>query len=294
MSDFQGADKTRSYFEGWYFKHQNGTDTVAFIPGVDYDERGRKSAFVQVITEGTSCCISYPFADFRVCPHGLAVRIGSQFFSDRGIRVDLNAPGFRCKGSLRYGPLTPLRSDVMGPFRHVPFMECSHGVISMKHSLCGALEINGISIDFGGGTGYIEKDWGSSFPKRYLWVQCSRFLEPSCSIMVSIARIPFCGCVFTGCIAVVCFRGREYRLATYSGVKVLRWDESGFLLRQGDCMLEADVLKTPGQRLSAPQNGAMRREIRESASCPARFRFYRCGRLLFDLQSDDAGFEYVE
>ena len=31
-------------FEGWYFKHQKGRDTVAFIPG-----QAKSGAFVQVI-----------------------------------------------------------------------------------------------------------------------------------------------------------------------------------------------------------------------------------------------------
>jgi len=34
--------------------------------------------------------------------------------------------------------------------------------------------------------------------------------------------------------------------------------------------------------------------IRENTSCRARFRFYRRNVLLFDLKSDEAGYEYVK
>lgn len=68
---------------------------------------------------------------------------------------------------------TPLRSDIMGPFRFLPGMECSHGVISMGHSLEGKLDLNGKRIDFSGGTGYVETDRGRSFPSAYLWTQCT-------------------------------------------------------------------------------------------------------------------------
>ena len=55
----------------------------------------------------------------------------------------------------------------MGPFRFIAGMECSHGVISMMHSLEGTIEINGEIVDFSGGTGYIETDRGRSFPSAY-------------------------------------------------------------------------------------------------------------------------------
>ncbi len=294
MGDFKGSNKTHSYFEGWYFKHQSEGHTLALIPGVNFDSSGKKSAFVQVITQEHSWNVSYPYSTFRSSPYGLTIQIGDQLFSSRGVRLNLQAPGLECCGSLRYGPLTPPQSDVMGPFRFVPFMECSHGVISMRHTLTGSLSVNGTSIDFNEGTGYIEKDRGSSFPEKYLWVQCNRFPELSCSIMVSIAKIPFGFISFTGCIAVVCFRGREYRLATYNGVRVLRWNESGFLISQRDYILEAEVLKTSGLALNAPAAGAMSRVIRESASCRVRFRFYRANELLFDMESDEAGFECAE
>jgi hypothetical protein len=36
----------------------------------------------------------------------------------------------------------------MGPFRFFAGMQCAHGVISMGHSLSGALELNGEHLDF--------------------------------------------------------------------------------------------------------------------------------------------------
>ncbi|HHV33001.1 MAG TPA: hypothetical protein GXX74_11480 [Clostridiales bacterium] len=289
------AEKNRSYFEGWYLKHQKDGHTVAFIPGVHSGEDGEKSAFVQVITEQSSWYVPFSTANFHVQPRGFAVRVGGQVFSERGIRVDFNTSGLQCRGVLYYGNLTPPAYDVMGPFRLFPFLECNHGVLSMKHTLRGTLELNGQTVDFTGGTGYMEKDWGISFPKRYLWVQYGSMQEPSLSVMVSIAEIPFCGFVFPGCIALIYCGGKEYRLATYLGVRILRWDRTGFLIRQRGLLLEAEVLKSHGQNiLKAPQCGNMNRVIRESASCQVRFRFYCNGRLLFDLTRDEASFEYAE
>lgn len=293
MGEFHGVHKSRSYFEGWYFKHQADGNAIAFIPGVNYEESGKKSAFVQVITDHNSCNVTVPFSAFHVYPYG-AIRAGKQLFSELGVKIDMDTPEIRCKGMIQYGSLRPPKSDVMGPFRFVPFMECRHGVISMKHSLKGSLEVNGTRMHFDGGTGYIEKDWGTSFPKSYLWVQCNRFSEPSCSIMVSIADIPLGPSSFWGCIGIVKYHGQEFRLTTYNGVRILRCDETGLIIRQKEYVLKAEFFKNDAQKLYAPKTGAMSRVIRESAACRARFQFYRNDELLFDLQSDDAGFEYVE
>ena len=294
MSEFHGSHKSGSYFEGWYFKHQTEGRTIAFIPGVNYDEQEKKSAFIQVITDDASGSVPIPFSAFYICRHKLVICAGSQIFSEKGIRIDLNSPEIRCFGTIKYGAMTPPKSDVMGPFRFVPFMECHHGVISMRHSLQGSLTINGTQVSFNGGTGYIEKDWGTSFPKSYLWTQCNHFDDPSCSIMVSIAIIPFCGLHFQGCIGVVNYQGMEYRMATYNGVQIIRCSETGFVLKQRECVLEAEFFRSGAQNLFAPKTGAMSRIIRESAACRARFRFYRDNVLLFDFYSEEAGFEYVE
>jgi tocopherol cyclase len=294
MNNFHGQHRNHSYFEGWYFKHQSTSNAVAFIPGVNFNEQGEKNAFIQVITRDTSFQINYPYSSFRVCRHRPALRIGDNVFSDKGVRINIRDSNINCHGTIKYASLSPLKSDIMGPFRFIPFMECNHGVISMKHSLTGSLTLNGEEIDLDGGHGYIEKDWGTSFPASYLWVQCNRFTEPSCSIMVSIAKIPFAGFHFQGCIGVINFKGKEYRLATYNGVKLIRYSEKGFIIKQGEYVLEVEILSKSPQQLLAPQLGVMTRMIRENTSCRAHFRFYRRNALVLDLQSDEAGYEYVK
>lgn len=294
MNNFHGMNRRHSFFEGWYFKHQCTANAIAFIPGVNFTEQGEKNAFIQVITKDASYQINYPYSTFRVCRYRPALRIGNNTFTQTGVKIKINDPKINCIGTIRYSLLTPLQSDIMGPFRFIPFMECNHSIISMKHTLSGSLTLNDEKIDFKDGHGYIEKDWGTSFPASYLWVQCNRFTEKSCSIIVSIAEIPFASFHFQGCIGAVIFKGKEYRFATYNGVKIVRCSETGLILKQGDDVLEVDMMSKSPQLLYAPQLGVMARTIHENTSCRARFRFYRKSNLLFDLVSDEAGYEYVK
>ena len=266
-------------FEGWYFRHQKGDDTVAFIPG-----RAESGAFVQVISAAGSRQFSVP---------GLSVdrgviRAGDCVFSRRGCKIDL--PGIR--GEIRYGKFTPLCSDIMGPFRFFP-MECRHGVISMAHPLCGSLSMDGSPHCFDGGTGYAEKDSGTSFPRSYLWLQCSDFAEP-CSIMVSVAHIPFCGMSFTGCICAIVYRGREYRLATYQGVRVHAANAEHVCLSQGRLLLEIDLKPSNGGHpLRSPVHGAMCGTIRESNNAAVHAHLWERGKPVFSLHSSHAAYEFV-
>lgn len=290
---FQGAGKKRQYFEGWYLKHQTGGRTIAIIPAFHLDKAGHPSVSLQIIWDGGSHCINYRRDEFIALEDRFYEKIGSNVFSERGILVDIASEGLVIKGSLRYGPLRPLESDAMGPFRYVPLMQCRHGVMSMTHRVSGLLKINGEKILFNGAVGYIEKDWGCSFPKSYLWTQSCWRERGGCSIMLSIADVPFLASSISGCICAVFYGGSEYRLATYRGVKILRYSESEVILRQGKYLLEVSMPEKRAYRLNAPNQGSMTRTIHESPSCTVRYRFYIGGRLMFDKSCENASLEYV-
>jgi hypothetical protein len=62
-------------------------------------------------------------------------------------------------------PVSLFTPGIMGWYRFIPFMQCYHGLISMNHSLEGEITDGAERIVLSGGKGYIEKDWGSSFPR---------------------------------------------------------------------------------------------------------------------------------
>lgn len=281
------------YFEGWYFKHQSKDgETVALIPARHVGRDGRASASIQVITPAGADTIKFGGDAWRAERSPLCVSVGENRFSSQGIQVELSSKGACVRGALRYGPLSPLKSDIMGPFQFVPGLQCRHSVASMGHSLDGRLTVNGREIDFTGGRGYLEGDRGSSFPSAYLWVQCGWKEREDSGVMLSIADIPILGGHFTGCICSVLFEGREYRLATYRGVKIESWSSRGAVLRQGRLRLAVEVEPGDCHPLQAPQSGEMVRTILENIRTTARIRFWVGGKLLFERLDHGASFEY--
>ena len=292
MGFFRGTNRTGPYFEGWYFKHQNPQgQTLALIPAFHIDRDGRRTASLQVISKDQAWWLEYPASQLHISRQPFQVQIGQSCFGSQGIDLHIQQDNLSLCGSLRYGPFTALRSDIMGPFRFFAGMQCAHGVISMGHSLSGALELNGEHLDFSDGIGYIETDRGRSFPDKYLWTQCV-WDGPECgSLMLAIATIPLPVGGFTGCICSVFYGGKEYRLATYRGARIAKWSPSGAVVRQGKYHLEVELLNERRQALRAPVEGRMERTIHESLCAEVRYRFWYGDSLLFQHTDLNASFE---
>ncbi len=155
-SMYQGWGNSRKYFEGWYFKVVNAPETkaFAFIPGISMNESGEKIAFIQVLDgrEKKSEFHEYEFPSFRPSGEKFALSIGNNLFSASGMKLELP----EVKGELSFTgnrgcPNPWYAPGIMGPYTFAPFMEYSHEVVSMDHSLSGTLTINGRETDFTGG-----------------------------------------------------------------------------------------------------------------------------------------------
>ena len=283
---FYGERKKKCYFEGWYFKHENGSQTICFIPSFHIDPRGEKSAMLQVIANDHVWKIHYAPEQFYAAKGRLYCRIGRNVFSENGISIDIRTRELKMKGKLVYGKFSQLSGDIMGPFRWIPFMQCRHEIISMRHNVAGTLKINREQLHFG-----IEKDRGTSFPDQYVWTQCSRGAGGRLHLMAAAATIPVGPFSFEGTIAEIWYGRRHYRLATYCGARVKERTEKRIVIEQKHIKFEAQLQQNHPQKLLAPQLGAMGRGIYEHAACTVRYRLFVDGDLLFDEICTPAGFE---
>ncbi len=319
---YQGAGKRAGYFEGWYFKQTTNNSgnssgvarTVSLIPGISRSAAGDR-AFVQMIDGASGLTRYFPFSaeEFSATDEPFGVRVGDNRFSLSGIHVDLKDSEGSVRGDLVFGKTVPpvssfLNPGVMGPYSFVPFMECYHGIASLDHRADGIISIEGTSlrksgesISFEDGRGYIEKDWGRSMPRSWIWVQSNSFeLQAGpASLFFSFARIPWLGSHFNGCICILYAGGVQYRFATYTGAKVeqLVLDGQSIHVVVGDprYSLVLNIHRNHEGSLAAPVGGAMDRRIAESADSRVRVQLKR--RLdeviLFDSVSEASGVEVV-
>jgi tocopherol cyclase len=270
---YHGWGKKRSYFEGWYFKAVNSDSNKIFaiIPGVSFSKEGESHSFIQVL-DGISLKSEYfkfEINDFRARSDRFELEIGNNLFRDNFI--SLNLPGF--SGELMFENLQrwPGRwysPGIMGPYTFVPFMECYHGIVSMDHSIRGIIMTNAGLVDFEGGRGYIEKDWGRSFPEAYIWLQSNHFKDSASSIKVSIARIPWLGSSFTGFIAGLLHDGRLYEFTSYNSSKLemlnVSSEEISIVFSNRKVRIRLKAERDKPTLLSSPVSGGMYGHISES------------------------------
>ena len=284
---FQGWGKSKSYFEGWYFKMVSADlkQAWAFIPGISFG--ADPHAFIQVIDgiSATSQYHSFPVEEFKPSSEKFSIQIGENHFSDE--EITLNLPNI--KGRVVFSDVarwqgTLLRPGIMGWYSFVPFMQCNHGLVSLDHRLDGALTAGNNAISFDGGKGYIEKDWGSSFPKSWIWTQCNNYAKNrSLSVMASVAHIPWISGSFVGFLALV-WDGSDIKLfTTYTGAKMeASMNEDSVFLRfsDGKDSLEITAWQAPGADLVSPIQGNMTGKVNESIAAKHLIN-YRSGADLF-------------
>ncbi len=273
---FQGSMSYKRYFEGWYFKHvsKNMELVYSFIPGISLNPEN-PHAFIQVINglTGLTQYVEYPVSSFKFSKNSFSVQVGDSVFTADSMLLNINSPLIKVSGRLGYSgsikyPTSILSPGIMGWYSFVPFMECKHGVVSVSHRIDGSLLVNGEQLDFSGGKGYIEKDWGKSFPESWIWVQSNNFVNSDACIMMSIAKIPWLGSFFTGFLGFLYYKGDFYPFSTYhkSEITALNLaDEKltfGFRSKKHQLKITA-TLKNSGILL-APKSGEMSRRIKES------------------------------
>lgn len=318
---FQGDLKKKQYFEGWYFKIVDPKEEhlYAFIPGVSLDKKNKTShSFIQMLDgrTGEAFYFEYPLKEFWASSDIFELKIGKSYFSNNRIELHINQDHHNIDGEIRFRNIVPwpkkfLSPGIMGYFSYIPFMECSHGILSMNHDLVGKLSVNNKIIDFTKGLGYIEKDWGKSFPSGYIWIQSNHFIKGQTSFMASIATIPFLGMQFTGYLIALWHGHRIYSFTTYTGAKIqgikitpnsIRatvFDNKNILVFEAKKMHQRG-LKAPKEKagvLKSPTIGAMKGRIMESLTSKVALRLYNRDKngkrksLVFEDIGRNAGLE---
>lgn len=319
---YQGGTRRSHYFEGWYFKlvDRSEENAIAIIPGISLGGgplgEGRPHSFIQLIigATGETHYYEFPLEAFRYHPHRFEVVLDRSRFRHDGIELRLRrltgAAGV-LEGSVRFAeppprpwPVTLLRPGIMGPYAFAPRMECYHGVTSLDHGLHGALRLDGRRIDFTGGRGYAEKDWGTSFPSSWVWMQSNHFRRLGTSFFISVARIPWLGSHFIGHIAALLHAGELFAFTTYQGSRIEAFaqtaDGVAITVTNRRHRLKVRAHRGTEGELKAPRIGAMTGRDEESLDAQVEVELWElprsrhAERLVFAETGRNTGLEIMD
>ena len=304
---FQGRKKTNQYFEGWYYKlvSKDQLTEIAFIPGISLAKESH--SFIQVFVSNNQTLshtyMIYPIESFKYQDDPFEIHIEDNTFSLSDLSVSVVSKDLSVLGSIKIHHITPLKKtllspNIMGPFGYLNFMECYHGLVSMSSRITGSLVINDQLIDFNEAKLYIEKDWGKSFPRWYIWLQSNHFSNKDTSFMFSYAKIPFLGFHFKGLICVLNHQGNTYRFATYNFSKIrleiVKPNEVIYTLKKGQITLEIHATQSKTKSLKSPRNGLMIENIKEGLSGTIHLKLYKKQVLIYEDTGLNAGIELMK
>jgi tocopherol cyclase len=308
---YHGHGKRPPFFEGWYYKLLDASEQAryAVIPGIFLSEDlAEHHAFVQILDGRTGQVTYHRFRpeEFWSADRAFDLRIGPNRFTTEHLSLDIHSPELIISGELRFGDLTPwpvtlTSPGIMGWYAWMPFMECYHGIISLDHGIQGRLAVNDKTIDFSGGRGYIEKDWGKSFPSAWIWFQTNHFEQPGISLTASVAIIPWVRRSFPGFIVGLWYGGVLYRFATYTGARIEQLDITDeavtWIIRDRHHRLEMRAVRAGGGLLQAPTTVDMGRRIAETLNARVEMALYTLeggrARRVFQDTGRHAGLEAV-
>jgi len=306
---YQGHRRKPPYFEGWYYKlvDESEQHRYAIIPGVFRGADSEAShAFVQVLDGMTGQTIyqRYPVSEFWAADGSLDLRVGPSRFTETAINLSIDSPELNLAGELRFEgsipwPVSLASPGIMGWYAWVPLMECYHGVVSLDHAIRGVLRVAGRDIDFGGGRGYIEKDWGRSFPSAWVWTQSNHFQEEGTSLTASVAIIPWLRSSFRGFIIGLWHADALYRFATYTGARIeeleLTDDHVHWIVSNSRHRLEIHTSRGAAGLLRGPSGMDMGIRVPETLDADVSLRLWDLesgsARLIFEGTGRNGGLE---
>ena len=274
---FHGNKSKRPFFEGWYHKLTTKSNkSLAIIPGIYKSGQSKNETAFIMVFDGSNKKVffeRYSTKEFECSKSEYKLYIGSNYFSLDEIKLDISSKSFQLNGRvtteyLKPWPVSLFEPGCMGWYTYIPTMECFHGILSMDHSLSGKLELNKSLYNFSDGRGYIEKDWGHSFPLGYVWMQSNHFSKSEISFKLSVAKIPMKGFSFIGFIAGVWVNSELIEFTTYNFSNLRKCsiskEEVSIEMDNNKYKLIAKATRSKSTKLAAPIQGFMDSRIEES------------------------------
>lgn len=249
--------KSNRLFEGWYYKVANKELQMAIIPGAYHsiNENGNY-AFIMFVTTKYSYEYRYSLNQYITNKGNINneqqfyINIGPNKFSKNSLSLLLEPKYLysiqpseyknlsqTIKMELKFEdqdngfPLSLFQLGAMGYYGWIPFLECYHGILSMNFLIYGYISIgnniiyNNNKYDKDGVLhGYLEKDWGTNFPKTWIWIQASHFVkDENVSLTLALAKLPIIGdSIYTkpGFLGGFYINNQLYRFSTWTWSKV--------------------------------------------------------------------------
>jgi hypothetical protein len=287
--NYHGFNKRNNFFEGWYYKisTQDSKYNFALIPGIILNKNKDIShSFIQFYNGTNLKYYYFKFLaeDFMVNKKNFEININKNYFSRNKIILNITQDKMKIKGEIfiekhNLWKRTILNPGIMGYAGFLPLLECYYDIISISNLCNGVLYINDKKIKIQNEPGYIEKNWGKSFPYSWIWMQANNFDRKNIGFTLSIATVPYLGMHVTGIAGVLMIDDRLYKIGTYKNAKIKKININEkyvqIEIKQGNKYFDIKASSSKKCEMLYPTLNGMSGKILESLDAVIEITFYK-------------------
>lgn len=265
-SSLQGNFDRNKYFEGWFHKIYSSKYKASFIVIYGYatGNSTNKFGFIQVHIPNQQVLIMYFDKNEIFCdPNQHVIRMGAHVLTTHKIDINTNEIGIQ----LDLTNNQPIRTfkNSMGYNYVIPNLPCYHAILNKSHTISGEIRAGDTSFVMGKDMGYLEKNWGTSFPDNYIWLHAVDPTNTEVNLLFSQAEIKWMGGTFLRHLGYLNFENEciDFRQFKNSEVSSTFVGSEKQLIRFSSKLIELEIsIVLGGQVLfKGPEDGALRRDI---------------------------------
>lgn len=265
-SSLRGYPERSKYFEGWFQKVYSKKHQASFILIYGYATRNTYDTFgfIQVLIPNEKPKIVYfPKHELSFDSGQHIVRMGDNCLTMNSIEISTDELDINL--SLMNNHPIPTFKNSMGYHYYVPTLPCYHSVMNTSHLVSGIIRHKESVFALDEDMGYMEKNWGTSFPENYFWIHAVDPYNPQISLLFSIAEIQWLGKRFIKHVGHLRIEGKHIDLRALKDISIA----DRIVSEKKRCMkikskeLELDIWITYGNKVTfkGPNQGHMSRDI---------------------------------
>lgn len=269
----QGHINQFNYFEGWfqkvYIPEQN--KSIIIIYGIATGNELTKTGFIQLLVPGHEVIhIDFHRDEIALSKRKHEVKLGRNYFSSNRIHIEYKLVEL----DLEIIPQTKkaLKQNSMGNFYLVPGLPCYHSVLQINSSVKGIVKINNELIHIARSSGYLEKNWGTSFPEKYFWMHAQDPINSTNQVLFSQAEMRWRNKTFIKHVGFIQLNGKSFDLRKirrkHLVCNVYNSNQLELSIGPIDTTFNFDLSEANNTSFNSPCNGKMSNKIIHNIDVP--------------------------
>jgi hypothetical protein len=265
-NSIRGNFERNKYFEGWFQKVYSKEHNASFILIYGYATQNSDDhfGFLQVLIPNQEPEIAYfPKNEVSCDIEQHIFRMGKNLMTTELIRIDIN--GLRIDLNFKNSQLSRTFKNSMGYAYFIPNLPCYHSVLTTAQNVSGEIQHNGVYYTLNNAMGYLEKNWGTTFPESYFWIHAVDPNNPARSLLFSKAKIVWLGKTYIKHVGYLCLDGQQIELRELKNFSVSNSNVSpeNQIIQMRSASAQIDLSLDYGREVvfHGPKDGALSRLI---------------------------------